>query len=239
MTMEEQFSAFLDNEATTDETDSVVSRLLRDESMRNSWCRQHWIRETLRTSSGETAVGLDLAFSERVMQAVREEGPGMEEAAGETVSESVVPMPRPRQRHRWRTTAGFAVAASAAGIVLFAAEPMLPGGQTQVPPVQTTQHGAAHAGTASASANTTSTAGSKIHGLQMAQSLASDMIQNVSSHVEASQEAVDHWQVSNQVLANRLNGYLVEHNGLARAYGLGATTPGLIRVATYGQTGLR
>lgn len=251
----EQFSAFLDCESTRDETDSVVNNLLRDEAMRQSWCRQHWVREVLRTSSGEPTVSLDMGFSERVMQAVRDDehtnaavtAAGADSATGDalgastadTRADTVVPMHRPKQRRRWRTMASFAVAASAAGIALFVVDPMVTTPDDAVTTSAPATHTTASTDTTADVTRVASAGSAASANLEMSHALSSDMVQTVGSYQTASRGAMDHWEVSNSVLANRLNGYLVEHNGLARGYGLGATTPGFIRVATYGQGGFR
>lgn len=243
--MNEQFSAFLDGEATRDEADSVINSLLRDESLRDSWSRQHRIREVLRSARGESDVALDMAFSERVMQAVRApQQPAFRPlASSDRAAAAAMPRPRQRRRRRIRGMAGFAVAASTVGFALLVAQPTLTGpGQGPAPGTVETlasQPGAAD-GIGATDATRVALAGSSDKPrLQLAESLSGDLFNNRDIYGKASQEAVDHWEVSNPVLANRLNDYLVEHTGLARAYGLGATTPGFIRVATYGPGGLR
>src|SRR5699024_7335109 len=132
MTMNEQFSAFLDNETTRDESDAVGNALLRDEKLRDSWTRQYWIREALRGSAGDPPVSLDAGFAGRVMPAVRDEVVSGDAAPdwqpnphANTTHPTVVAMPHPGQRRRrWRNMAGLAVAASAAGFALLATQPL-------------------------------------------------------------------------------------------------------------------
>ncbi len=122
--MNEQLSAFLDNEATRDEADSVVNALLRDESLRDSWTRQHWIRTTLRSHSAEPAVNVDTDFANRVMSAIAADD------HPETVASSsnVVTMTPRRRTRRWRGVAGMAAAASVAGVVFLAGNPFVRSG---------------------------------------------------------------------------------------------------------------
>ncbi len=214
--MNEQFSAFLDNEATRDEADSVVNALLRDEQLRGAWTRQHWLRTALRTPAGETSVTLDAGFSARVMQAIHAE-PGL------SAKESAHPVEyvaAPRRRRRWRSMAGLAAAASATGFVLLVSNPLQ----------QETTVGTTPARTASASG-----AGTAQPQIVASTALNGDMIDTSATGSNTAKISADHWAVSDPALEDELNGYLVEHNGLARGYGLSATTPGFVRVATYGR----
>src|SRR5699024_9294215 len=104
----------------------------------------------------------------------------------------------------------------------------------------TTQSATSVQSQGAAGATVASTGMSDTPQMNRAQSLADGMIHNVASNQDYDQDEANQWQVSDPALANRLNGFLVEHNGLARGYGLGATTPGFVRVATsYGQVGAR
>ncbi len=215
--MNEQFSAFLDNEATRDEADSVVNALLRDEQLRDSWARQHWLRTALRAPAGETPPPLDAGFSARVMQVIQ--------AEPDLPAESALPaagyVAAPRRHRRWRSMAGVAVAASATGFVLLVSNPLQ----------QETTTGAAPARMATAAG----TRGAQQPQVVASTTLNGDMIDATAMPVSAAAVSADHWAVSDPALENELNGYLVEHNGLARGYGLSATTPGFVRVATYGR----
>lgn len=245
--MNEQFSAFLDNEATRDESDAVVNALLRDDKLRDSWTRQHWIREALRGAAGDPPVSLDAGFAGRVMQAARDEVVSGETALdwqpnphANTTHPTVVTLSHPGQRRRrWRNMAGLAVAASAAGFALLATQPL----QEMGMPMQATGSDGPAQPTRVASANVaatgfdTDTAATNLGGFgdfDMAGTLFSDLTQNVAARVAEPEASADHWAVSDPTLASRLNGYLVEHNGLARGYGLSVTSPGFVRVATYG-----
>lgn len=246
--MNEQFSAFLDNETTRDENDAVISALLRDETLRDSWSRQHQIRDALRSTAGDAAVVVDTQFSARVMQAIHDD---VAPAAAEPINDwqrdvnsdrapTVVPMRRKRRRgHHWRNMAGLAVAASAAGVALFATQPL-----QQLMTPGTALPAAVQASTVAAASSdampdlhfeTVATADTDNSGFDTPWQMANGFVRNVAARVDKAQAAVDHWSVSSPALANRLNDLLVEHNGLARGYGLGATTPAFVRVATYGQ----
>jgi len=238
--MNEQFSAFLDNESTRDESDSVVNALLRDERLRESWGRQHWLRETLRAHRGEPAVGIDSGFSTRVMQAIADESA--------VAQSTVVPIGRrstdaePVQRRRsWRNmSAGLAVAASAAGMAF-----LVTGGSLTQDDAGVDVSGTAVASSASAPAGSVQVATSRdvanTSGLDT-QRVVSQSATNVAtrstrgnSNARQIEGPADHWSVSDPALEEELNGYLVEHNGLARGYGLSGTAPAFVRVATYGQ----
>ncbi|MAS09364.1 sigma-E factor negative regulatory protein [Endozoicomonas sp. G2_2] len=222
--MNEQFSAFLDGEATRDEADSVISALLRDNQLRDSWGRQHWLRTTLRAHSGEIAVPLDQDFSSRVMAAIADDKPES------MAARRVVPM-RVAARRRWRSMAGLAAVASAAGIVLLVSNPLQRDGAGGTAP------GATVASTASSAASPVAAASAGGAGEMVASNeLSSDMLRKAGPSSAAIQQGpADHWSVSDPDLQDELNGYLVEHNGLARGYGMSGTTPGFVRVATYGQ----
>ena len=279
--MNEQFSAFLDNEATRDESDSVVNALLRDPALRASWSRQHWLRTTLRAPVGEMPVALDAGFSSRVMQAIaNDDRPETVAPAAATLSS--VPVAASRRRGwRRRGVTGLAAVASAAGIAFLVGNPMTSGtrpenqvartassptsertrgtvasadvgaaGQSGIismdalanqargdaAPSRDTAHstitsqviaGPAAAGAASPSGSMLARAGS-----------ASGTARTVAAADTAASDAsgtADHWSISDPALESELNGYLVEHNGLARSYGMSGTTPAFVRVATYGQ----
>lgn len=227
--MNERFSAFLDNEATRDEADSVVNRLLSDPELRDSWSRQHWLRTTLRAHRGETAVPLDTGFSDRVMQAIAaEDGDTVETSASRAVS---VPRARAPRRRRWRNMAGLAVAASAAGFV-FLVNPALQqeseADRAKTPPMSATSVASADATAAGARFETTEEVAAR-GGMDTA------VVGDASARQTVREGPADHWSVSDPALEDELNSYLVEHNGLARGYGLSGTTPAFVRVATYGQ----
>lgn len=222
--MNEQFSAFLDSEATRDEADSVVNALLRDERLRDSWTRQHWVRTVLRTPAGETPIALDLdvGFSGRVMQAIHAESDMQSDAFAASVALPETRLRPARRRRGWRSMAGMAAAASATGFVLLVSNPVQQDAATDA---ATTRVASAGAGATAQVVASATLGGDAID-------TTADAAANRTGTIRG---AADHWAVSDPALANQLNGYLVEHNGLARGYGLAATTPGFVRVATYGQ----
>ena len=240
--MNEQLSAFLDNEATRDEADAVVNALLRDESLRDSWTRQHWIRTTLRSHSAEPAVHVDTGFANRVMAAIAaDEHP-------ETVAprDNIVRMTPRRRTRRWRGVAGMAAAASVAGVVLLAGNPFVRSGTSG------SEGRVASANDGPAATRTRDAAGSQHQGFASGgwNSRLADFssVPAQSAHVQtvasagarsrglsSSDGPADHWSVSDPAVRDELNGYLVDHNGMARGYGMSSTTPALVRVAAYGQ----
>jgi len=246
--MNEQFSAFLDNEATRDEADSVLNALLRDETLRESWGRQHWLRETLRAHRGEPAVGVDSGFSKRVMQAIAaDNGAGIDGSR----ADKVVPLrvaESGKRRHRWRNMgAGLAVAASAAGMAFLVTGGSLTRDEVtgERPTSATVASADAAQGRAvevKTSRDVANTSGDATR-MMASNTMAGATIQSVSSQQSTTADRgrssmegpADHWSVSDPALEEELNSYLVEHNGLARGYGLSGTTPAFVRVATYGQ----
>lgn len=245
--MNEQLSAFLDDETTRDEHEAVITALLRDEALRDSWTRQHQIRDVLRSAAGDSGVAVDMQFSARVMQAIGDETASAVKPVAEWQrdvnggSSKVVPMARRRRRggHHWRNMAGLAVAASAAGVALFATQPLQQLTTTPIPQAVTQQASTQAAADQTAMPDlhfeAVATADDGASAFDTPWQLANGFVRDVAAHVDQAQSAVDHWSVSSPALANRLNDLLVEHNGLARGYGLGATTPAFVRVATYGE----
>ena len=228
--MNEQFSAFLDGEARRDEADAAIHALLNDHRLRESWGRQHWLRTTLRAPAGEASPALDSDFSSRVMTAIAQDrvDSGVPDPIPMPASSSgrVVPL-RARAARRWRSMAGLAAVASAAGVVLLVSNPVQRDGM----PMDTAADGAI-ASTATAPAG----AAGDTTRMVASNTLSSDLLGQAGPSAAAVQRGpADHWSVSDPALEDELNGYLVEHNGLARGYGMSGTTPGFVRVATYGQ----
>lgn len=213
--LDEQLSEFIDGECDADAAGRALAALLQDPDRRAAWQRQLWLREALR---GE-APPLDIGFADRVASALDGEGA----AAGKVVS-----MHR-RGKRRWRAGAGLATAASLAAGVLLVGN-LLQQGEHQV--LETRLAAAPAAGIAGANGGAeNATAGSAA--VDSAAGLATPV------HTVAYSGASDHWTVSDPAVANQLNGYLIEHNGVARGYGLAGATPSFLRVATYGQRGNR
>jgi negative regulator of sigma E activity len=232
--MNEKLSAFLDNEATRDEADSVINALLRDESLRESWTRQHWIRTTLRAGDAEPAVAVDEDFSKRVMAAIEaDEQP----ADARPRSDKVVPMRRPQRR--WRGVAGLAAAASVAGVVLLTGNPFAGSNDSAEGTFATADNSSTLNRTQK---DTTATSDTEFTGdwdHQFADfSLASSHPARMRTAASegAAARSPDQWSVSDPAIRDELNGYLADHNGMARGYGMYGSTPALVRVAAYRQS---
>lgn len=276
--MNEQFSAFLDNEATRDEADAVVNALLRDDALRESWSRQHWLRTTLRAHASETAVSPDPDFASRVMDAIGADTHD-NDAADMPVTPATFRPPHATmaggRRRRWRTrAASVAAVASVASVAFLVSSPFQrsgTSGEAVSDTVASTTEASAGGQSMVDSANSASLVptfetGSKLASGFMksphqARSLSSSRPSNLTrgldiASVAPSQQVLSnttgsarpvaetqtvnqgpagHWSVSDPGLRDELNGYLVDHNGMARGYGLSGTTPALVRVATYGQ----
>lgn len=274
--MNEQFSAFLDNEASRDEADSAVNALLRDESLRESWSRQYWLRTTLRSAAGEPAVALDDGFSTRVMEAIG--GEGHAQTPHMTTSPNMTPRlitASARRRRRWRNrAASVAAVASVTGIALLIGSPLQRPGSAERSTSEAVASSASSTDSRSTSTSpdrgalvptfetgsavassfmqapsqpqslSTSQTGSLTRGLDISsvtpsQQILADGTGSAQAAAAAtrpvSQGPADNWSVSDPALQDELNGYLVDHNGMSRGYGLSGTTPALVRVATYGQ----
>lgn len=195
--IDERFSAYLDGEATPEETEAVWSGLERDPALREAWGRQHWLRSLLRDADSSAAYDQDFAL--RVGQALDADSRG---------PEKVVPL---TPRRRWRAAASLAAAASIVGAVMLVAEPLGSDGEPAVSVVADAETGSAD------------------------ESAEAETNEQPAVTVADSGPSPDHWTVSDPDVADQLNGYLLEHNGLARGYGMSGATPSLLRVATYGQ----
>lgn len=203
--IDERFSAYLDGEASPSETEAVLSEMDRDPGLRAAWGRQHWLRSALRDA--DTAAAYDSGFADRVARAIDDDD------RGPSRRDRVVPFPA---RRRWRAAASLAAAASVVGAVLLVAEPL--GRDTGIPAV-----------------GGTTLAGDDAAGPAVAVSGTSGGETRAAVNVARSNRAADHWSVSDPAVEDQLNGYLLEHNGLARGYGMSGATPSFLRVATYGQ----
>lgn len=231
--MNEQFSAFLDGEATRDEADSVINAVLRDEALKTAWSRQHWLRTTLRAHKGEITAPLDAGFSDRVMAAI---------TADEQSEHSSRPAIGPRRasvpglrRRRWRNMVGLAAVASATGVFLLVSNPLQSDKDVDSAIAPTTS-------SVASVAVEPQTAPEAMPQVAQSRGLETGMLNKATASAGPRQKAAlqqaspaDHWSVSDPAIANELNSYLVEHNGMARGYGLSGTTPAFVRVATYGQ----
>ena len=253
--MNERLSAFLDGEASSDDIEAVLAQLLRDETTRDSWSRQNWIRTTLRAAETEKPIALDLGFSNRVMQAIESEDQ-RETVVPMVTSASTAPSTATRSRRRlgsraWQGMAGMGMAAAVAGVVFVSASPFGQNGRsTSAGTVATTNPSSARTSrnVATSSADTAAATRGARTGFGSAQwndqlvdfgtvraanASSSASVRNVSA--QASTSASDRWSVNDPAVREELNGYLVDHNGMARGYGMSSTTPAYVRVATYGQ----
>lgn len=236
--MNEKFSAFLDNEATRDEIDAVVGELLRDESLRESWTRQHWVRTTLRSSDTELAAPVDVDFSKRVMNAISV-GEQAESSGSTGRSDRVISIHKARSHRRWRGVAGLAAAASVAGIVVLAGGPFLSSGNGARNHVATAgQQAARGQGTGTAASTPDHALTGTLRG-QLADFSyipeSGPSVRTVAMNTPARHATTNQWSVSDPAVRNELNGYLADHNGMARGYGMYMTTPALVRMAAYRQ----
>lgn len=205
--MNEQLSAYLDGEATPQETDNLFAALKRDADLRGTFSRQHWLRHALRENS---PVGLDSDFSARVMLSLDDESISNESHS------TVVPLQQPqRSTRRWhKPAAGMALAASVVGAMVLINYPSSQGDngfeEAQLAPNQT---------------------------MAMNETAMAPQATQVALQTQTETRQVsppDHWSVSDPALEDQLNSYLLEHDGIARGYGLSGATPSLVRVATYG-----
>jgi negative regulator of sigma E activity len=223
--MDERFSATIDNESSKQEVCAVITSAIAERSLREDWTRQYWLRATLSSTPGEPPPRLDLDFADRVMAAL-----DSSEAAGdraefmvdtEAGSSRVVPFEQARRRHKyprsgWRAGLGMAAAASVVGVVVFAYSPF--GAQHRAG--SRDEHGGAVTRTAGGSMTRTV--------------VDTGRAQAGSSRQRRSNNPTHrNWSVSNPALRRELNGYLAEHNGLARNFGLSASTPTMVHATTY------
>lgn len=214
----EKISAYFDGEATAEEVENATAALLRDPALRSALSRHHWVRHALRDSR-PVAPAAD--FSARVLAGLdssdNQDGvDGPNEAP--VWRPNIVPLrahKTARPRWRRRQTAGLAVAASLVGAVVLVNNPF-----AEAP---TAAHSPAPAPIQQASLLPAQT-----------QQVALQQPQPQQQRAQA-RDAADHWTVSDPNLQNQLNGYLLEHDGLARSYGFSGATPSLVRAVTYTQ----
>lgn len=212
----EKISAYLDGEATPQEVENTTAALLRDPALRGELGRQHWLRHALRDSR---PLALDAGFSSRVLA-------GLDAQDEAPVQRSNVAAFRPRKvsTPRWyRQAAGLAVAASVIGAVVLVSNPL-----DEPSPLDDSQALQSQNAAPVQQAATFPAATQQVALQQQQRSPA-------ATSVQTQQAAADHWAVSDPDLQDQLNGYLLEHDGLARGYGLSGATPSLVRVATYRQ----
>lgn len=223
----EQISAYLDGEASTQETENLLATYRRDPAVRQAMSRQYWLRHALRDGR---PVALNSDFSSRVLAQLDdadESQPALDTFATQAARE-VTHKPAANAARWQRPVAGFAIAASVVGALVLVGNPL--GSNSSQPasselasplnspvnPPGTTLQAATESATPKAAADFNA-------------NRAPTTLQTARSTVP-----VDHWSVADPALEDQLNGYLIEHNGFARGYGLSGATPSLVRVATYG-----
>jgi negative regulator of sigma E activity len=210
--MNEKLSAFVDGEASARETAAVLRQLGRDAAYRRALSRQAWLHETLR---GEQ-LPLDDGFADRLAARI-----DAEDGASDRVIE-MQPRAARFRRHWLGPMTGFATAASIVTAVVLLTNVGQDAPETQGQLAQQQTPPPAAVSVASATQRPVSVN-------------ASAGLGEAAARLGARRSDSSHWTVSDPAIEDRLNGYLLEHNGLARGYGLSSATPSFVRVATYGQ----
>lgn len=216
--MNEKLSAFIDGEASSRESAAVLRQLGRDAAARDALSRQLWLRETLKGES----LALDLGFADRLAARIDAEDAAQEKSADGKIIE-FQPRSRGLRRHWLGPMTGFATAASIVTAVILLGNV---GQQEDAAGGQVASQSASSAGQLQVSSNASRPG------------IGSDVAELTQVARQPMQRPVprgSNWAVSNPAVEDRLNGYLLEHNGLARGYGLSSATPSFVRVATYGQ----
>jgi len=212
----EQLSAYLDGEASAEETDNLVAALKRDPALRDTYSRQQWLRHALRDSQPVT---LSVDISARVMASLEDDSLTTEKPHPSVVSmpsQSGAQKQAPKSSRWHRPAAGLAIAASVVGAMVLVTDPL---GDPQTPGQTVEQL----------------TQPVNLQPSAVAQSAQTGQTRQVALQPQRAVVApADHWAVSDPALEDQLNGYLIEHDGVARGYGLSGATPSLMRVATYG-----
>lgn len=203
--IDEQLSVFLDEESDTVEIRRSIRALQNDAQYRQSWQRQLLIREVLH--SDDAIPPMDEGFADRVTAALN---------AGEAGPDNVVPLQRRTRSSRWwQGAAGLATAASVAAAVVLVVQPFSPIDAT------------------GSVERTTVASAASMDGESATQG--SSRVARVANRVHMDRGmATNHWTVSDPAVAEQLNNYLLEHNGLATSYGMSGARPSFVRVATYG-----
>ena len=253
----ETLSAYLDGEAAPHEIEQSLLRLHNDAAARRGFSQQHWVRQALRQCAHDRHTPpLDTEFSARVLAALdgdavqtdvaaRQQDAGTPEHARPGVV-ALARRPATGAGARWGSrAAGLAVAASAvvAALLLLGPQVEWPGvGSTTAPrlaataqPVSDSTAQNPDTGRAFVSSAAPTTA-LQTQAQDYAQGQAQAQARTVAARTQpAASRPADHWSVSDPAVADQLNGYLLEHDGLARGYGLTSATPSLVRMATYRQ----
>lgn len=119
--LDETLSAFLDGEATANETRALLDRLCNDAQMRAALDRHQRLRASLR---GELHPGLDAGFANRVMAAINADTSG---------SRKVISFAAARQSRPVRVVFGLAMAASLAAVTVLSVRTLLPATDSAFP----------------------------------------------------------------------------------------------------------
>ncbi|NNC23037.1 hypothetical protein HKX42_04190 [Salinisphaera sp. USBA-960] len=223
--MDERFSAAIDNEASHDEVAMAIDAAIADRAVRDCWTRQYWLQTTLQHPNETPVSHLDIGFADRVMTAI-EADQGSTSAPPET--ERTIDFESKRRVRRgdrgsgrggWRTSLGAAAAASVVGFVVYAYAPL--GGQHLVPSNDT--------------GHSTSPVAEKTSGGGATQTVANTSASPSSDRSRSGRTRREsgHWSVSDPDLRRELNGYLVEHNGVSRNFGLSASAASLVQATAY------
>lgn len=227
--MDERLSAAIDNEACRDDINAIIDLAGDDQSVRHCWTRQYWLQTTLQSGPGDAAVPLDLGFADRVIAAIdsEESMSGKAASSGAVDRSTIVAFESERRRRhtnrtKWRSGVGTAAAASVVGVIVWAYAPL--GIQNSESAPGSSSTGKPVVENASSGADTTRT---------VATGNAEPTKRSTNTQLDGRTQSDDRWSVSNPELRKELNGFLVEHNGLARNFGLSASTPSLVQAATY------
>lgn len=125
--LDELLSAFLDGEASTEETHGLLDRLGRDPQLHETLDGHHRLRARLR---GELHPGLDGNFASRVMAGI--------EMAEDGHASKLVSFKAPRRMPPvLRTAVGMAMAASLAAVAVLTVQTLLPSPDTAFPALTT------------------------------------------------------------------------------------------------------
>lgn len=109
--MDEQLSAFLDNESDANTVKNSIRMLQNDAQYRDAWQRHLWLRDVLRAEGAAPSVDTD--FADRITAVITQQDSGQR---------NVIAFPS-RQRRWWQRGAGLAAAASVAALALLTLQP--------------------------------------------------------------------------------------------------------------------
>ncbi len=231
--MDERFSAVLDEEASIEEIEAVIDTVLNDEDARECWTRQYMLKAVLQEEISSQPVTFDAGFADRVMAELYAEDSA--QASGRPTQPAPVGLhsirSRWRQRRRGgrstglRTGFGAAAAASIVGVVVFAYAPFGEQNHTPSHSHRTASRSTVNHASVNAPTGLRRTVADNHHNGQPSN--------RIRHRVPSQQSNNGRWSVSDPALRRELNGYLIQHNGLARNFGLSASTPTFVHAATY------